>query len=251
MRAIVLTVLMMALPAGLAAQEDAGFARIRRVFPPAAAERIEAIVQDSRASGVPADALLSKALEGAAKGVPADRVIAVLSEYATRLGEARGLVGSGRGADEVVAAADALRRGVPPDAVQAVAEARAGDAAVPLIVLGDLMEAGVPVEQARQVVSEALQRGGADEQLLAIPGAVRRMIRDGRGPGEAASAVRRGFQSGQLPPGIPAAPRGAGPGGGPPVPPGTGPPGGKGKGKGKGPPKGKGKPPGGGPPDGL
>lgn len=244
MRAIVLTVLMLSLPAGLAAQEDAGLARIRQVFPAAAAQQIEAIVQQSRSAGLPAGALVDKALEGAAKGVPADRVVAVVSEYATRLEEARTLIGQERGADEVVAAADALRRGVPADAVRAVAGARQqGDAAIPLVVLGDLMDAGVPVEHAREVVSEALQRGGVDEQLLAIPGAVRRMVREGRAPDEAASAVAQGFRSGQLPPGIPAVRgRGIGSGGAPPVPPGAGPP------EGKGPPKGKGhgKPPGGG-----
>jgi hypothetical protein len=229
MKTIVLTVITAALasPVTLAAQDQDGrLARIRQAFPAEAVERIEMIVADARAADVPVAALLDKALEGAAKRVPADRVVAALSTYSARLAEARELIGQGRAPGDVVAAADALGRGIPASTIRDLAGVREGDMAIPTVVLGDLVAAGVPVEFAYGVVEAALAEGSVDEQLLAVPSAVRRLIREGRLPAEAASAVTSAFSQGRLPVGVPAVPGGAGmgPPGGPPVPPGAGPP---------------------------
>jgi len=104
-----------------------------------------------------------------------------------------------------------------------------GDLSVPLVVMGDLVEAGVPAGNAYRVVSSAMNRQHGHDEMLAIPGAVRQMMHAGQGPGAAADAVGQAIGSGQFP----------GAGHGPPVPPGSGPPehsnaGGQGKGKGKG-----------------
>lgn len=227
MRAIVLTVWMMSLPAVLTAQ-DARLDRIREALPAAAVDRIETVLAEADAANLPVGPLLDKALEGAAKGVPAERVAGAVAAYAERLGQAQELVGAGRSPDAVVAAADAVRRGVPPATVRSLAGAHEGELAIPLVVLGDLMAAGVPVDHAYEVVEGALARNSQNDQILAIPSVLRRMMEEGQLPAQAAAAITSAFDRGHLPVGIPA---------GPPVPPGAGPP------EGKGPPDGRGKPP--------
>lgn len=191
-----------------------------------ATERMREIVQRAEQRGVPSGPLLDKALEGAAKGVPAERVTAALSAYADRLGRGAELLGSEAPSSEVVAATDALSRGVSEEAVREVARAApSGGRAIPLVVLGDLAEAGVPVERAVGVVREALERGHAGEALLEVPARVRRMVRQGVSPAEAADRAPGMVGRAGPPEGRP----GSGPGsphrgGGPPVPPGSGPP---------------------------
>ncbi len=236
---------LLAVPAVLLAQ-DGKLDRVRAVYPTDAAERIAELVEAARGEGVPADPILDKALEGAAKRVPPDRVLAALSALHDRLRTASELIGPARpDASAVVATSDALRRGVPPETIRRLATDRPDDLTVPMVVLGDLVDAGVPVDQAYVVLQDVLARGAAGDQLLAVPAAVRRLIREGRLPDQAVDAVRSALQKGGLPAlGIPVG--GVGPPNGPPVPPGAGPPEGKGPPDEKGPPPGKGPPPDGG-----
>ncbi len=198
MRALAIwCVLGLALAASAAGQE-AKMERIRAAFPPGDVERIEALVAEYRSAGVPTDPILDKALEGAAKRVPADRILAAVSEYAVRLGQATELVGASE-PGAVVAGADALRRGVAPEAVREVGS-RAGERRpVALVVLGDLVEAGVPVDRALEVVREALAAGRRPTDLTDIPDALRRLIRDGARPADAATDLHRYMRRGVPP----------------------------------------------------
>jgi hypothetical protein len=244
MRSITTLILILTFPSVVLAQ-DARMERIRQVYPVGAVVEIEGILAEAEAQGVPTDPLIAKALEGAAKGVPADRVVAALSAYRERLGESRSLIGSGRGAAEVVAGADALRRGVPGQTMRSLAGEHEGDLAVPLVVLGDLMDAGVPVDNAYMVVQNALQHRHGPEEMLAIPGAVRRMTREGQTPSQAANAVGNAIGRGKFNEVV--GPHGramATPPQGPPVPPGSSPPDHAGPKRGK--KQSKGKPPPGG-----
>lgn len=227
------------LSAPLAAQEDARMERVRDAFPAEAADEIAHVVSDAEAEGLPSGTVLGKALEGAAKGIPPERVVAAVSRHADRLRRATGLLPEGTGPHGLVAAADALQRGVPDDAVRELG-ARAGDGTPEaLVVLGDLAEAGVPVDRALEVVTEALAQGRRGQGLLGMPAAVRRLTRQGTPPARAARAVTRALAGKGPPSGVPPVqlPPQAG---GPPVPPGAGPP------DGAGPP---GEPPGEGPPE--
>ncbi|MGH7480746.1 MAG: hypothetical protein ACRELV_01210, partial [Longimicrobiales bacterium] len=173
-------------PTPVRAQEDL-WPRVRQVYDPAVAERIDALVDRARAGGVPAEPILEKALEGRAKGVPAERVLAALSGYVDRLETAAGLFPAPATSGSVVAAADALRRGVPAGTIgEMVRVGRAEAAPVALIVLGDLVEAGVPPQQALDAVARAMAGGSANEALLTLPDVVRRLIRDGQSPADAA-----------------------------------------------------------------
>lgn len=187
-----LVVLLLAQP--LAAQQDRT-QRVREAFPPGTVQRIEAMVRDARGRGVPTDPILDKALEGAAKGVSGERVLTVLDDYALRLGTAHELLGRPSETAAVVAGADALGRGVGEDALRALRDTPPRRVPVALVVLGDLVEAGVPAENALGVVQEAMARGQQDDVLLSLPGAVRRLMRSGHIPEAAADAVRRGLTS--------------------------------------------------------
>lgn len=240
MRAKLLSILALMALASVSSAQEAQRERLRQVFPADAVTQIESILAQAESEGIPTDPLIAKALEGAAKRVPTERVVAALSIYAERLQQATSLVGPQRGVGAVVAAADAMRRGVPSTAIGALASEHPGDLAVPLVVFADLVEAGVPVPGAYNVLEHALSREHAPEEMLAIPGAVRRLVREGQLPAEAAAAVGEAIGRGQFRGvGNPHGTLGVGPPSGPPVPPGAGPPDKAGeKGKGKGPPPG-------------
>ncbi len=79
-----------------------------------------------------------------------------------------------------------------------------------VLVLADLVEAGVPAERALGVLREAMRKRTGEQQMLGISGRVRQLMRQGQSPQDAAEQVRRALQRG----------RGGG-GFGPPVPPGS------------------------------
>lgn len=212
--------------------------RVRERLGSGDAERIGEAATAARRAGVPAGPVVDKALEGLAKGVPPARLVPAVEAYVDRLVRAAGVLGED-GAHppaEIVAAADALGRGVPARELRAVGRAAGTEErAIALVVLGDLVEMGVPAGRAEGAVREALAAGRGGEALLQLPGLVRRRVRAGTPPARAAeqagAALRRGSPAG------------------PPVPPGAGPPDGQGPPDG-GPPDGQGPPQGAGPPGG-
>jgi hypothetical protein len=202
--------------------QDALWERVRATYDPASVESIQAVVKEAERLQVPAEPILEKALEGAAKGVPSGRVLPALHEYAARLGRTARLLPPPHSRAALVAGADALRRGVSGEAVQEMARANPEAAPTTLVVLGDLVEAGVPVGEAREAVREAMRRGVGQPELLDLPAMVRRRIREGMPPGQAARGAAAGIGPGGPPPWA-GAPGGASMGahpGKPPVPPG-------------------------------
>lgn len=197
------TVLLLAL-AGLAATpvaargQDAGAGdRLRGALSEQDVDRVRELARDLERDGIPPGLIRRKALEGVAKGVPPDRILAALDEYAGRLREARTLIGAERTGASFAAAAEATRRGVPAEAIRdlALRQDRRRELAVPLIVLGDLVEAGVPAGNALQAVDDALARGAGPDGMMALSAAVRRRIRMGEDPSLALDRVRvRGME---------------------------------------------------------
>jgi len=216
-----------------AAQAELGakLEQVRTRFGPAVSSQIEDLLSRARSAGVPESLVLDKALEGAAKGVPGPRVVQALQAYQRRLGRARDLLGPSADAALLVAGADALQKDVPESAVRSVGRTGAGDP-MALVALGDLIDAGVPVDRAVSVVRTALQKGRRGDQLLDVPARVRSLMRQGTPPGQAAETVGKALGKGGPPGGPPGQARGAGKAGGPGK---GGPPGGAGGPGGKGP----------------
>ncbi len=154
-------------------------ARIREAYSPDAAAQIEAVVEAAGRNGVPVAPLYDKALEGAAKRVPAARVMPALREYSGRMERAQGLLSGTREVAWLVAGADALRRGVAADALTSIGRDAGARTPMALVVMGDLVEDGVPAGRALEVMREALVRTTGDEGLLDVHMALRRLVRDG------------------------------------------------------------------------
>jgi hypothetical protein len=169
--------------------------RAREALPADAFEELESLAGAAAEEGIPTDPLFDKAVEGVAKGVPPGRILPAVAAHAERLRVARGLLGVDVGPPVIVAGADALAKGVPSQSLRELGPAERTSMA--LLVLGDLIEAGVAPGDAVALVREALGRGTADEAMLSIRPTVQRLLRDGRTPADAADAIRRALRDGR------------------------------------------------------
>lgn len=209
---------------------DPRLERIRAELPGPALEQIETRIAAARSAGLPVEPLLDKAVEGIAKNIPAALIAGAIDQLGEDLGRARELLADGvpPAPADVAAVADAMRRGVPEEAIQELTEGADPEDPVALAVhtLGDLMDRGVPVDQAVSVLEAWQSRGARPEELRALPAAVDRLMRQGVLPGQAAAAVANAMREG--PPGSGEPRDGQAPGiqmeGGPPVGPGADPP---------------------------
>ncbi len=191
MRRMILTLLGLGLiaPSGLRAQESAR-ERARQTLSPELYSDLSSLAEGMAASGIPEEPIFSKALEGAAKRVPMDRLLPAVRAYADRLGQARSALGPNANAPLLIAGADALQRGVAPDALRSLPSDRPRSP-MALLVLADLLESGVPVDRALQVLREAMTQRTRDDRILDISARVRRLIREGLTPQEAMDRVHR------------------------------------------------------------
>ena len=205
-----LTLITLAILVTPAAQaQESARARAQRTLPADVFASVSALAAEGSSSGIPGGPLFNKALEGVAKRVPMDRLMPAIEALAGRLGRARNALGPSAAVPLLVAGADALQRGLPADALRAL-DSEATRSPTAVLVLTELHETGVPTDRALQVLREATAQRTREDRMLDIPADVRRLIRDGRQPSDAADQVRRGLQ------------RGRGNGDvGPPVPPGS------------------------------
>jgi hypothetical protein len=175
-------------------------------------ESLEALATEAANEGIPSEPLYNKALEGMAKRVPTDLLLPAITRYAGQLRQARQAFGSTGTGPLLVAGADALQRGIEVEVLRRLGQ-REEDSPEPspmaVLVLADLVEAGVPAERALGVLREAMRMRTGEQQMLGITSRVRQLMRQGQSPQDAAEQVRRSLQ------------RGRGGGVGPPVPPGS------------------------------
>lgn len=169
-------------------------ARLREVLPPDVAERVLATIASARTANLPPQAvtaLENRALKFASRGVPAASVEQAVREHERRMRDARSAIQSGRervaDGDEIDAGAEAMRQGVDGAAVSALAKAAPSgrSLAVPLFVIGSLVERGLPADQALAQVRDRLVARASDRDL-------ERMAREnGRGRPEGAGQGMR------------------------------------------------------------
>lgn len=185
---------------------------------------VQEVMAAARRDSLPVAALEKKALEGVAKRVPGPRIAAAVRQLADALRVARQTLRSAvpdtpLADGEVVAAAEALRRGAPAEHVAAVRAAAPATTMleIPLAVLGELVQRGVPVEQARDVIVHMVKSGVPQARMVEVPSRVDVALRVGATPVAALGSALQGL-------GIPAPPLSPGevpsrrPGGRPPVP---------------------------------
>ena len=167
-----------ALSAGaLAAQTPANdpSTRLKEVLPADVAERVLATIAKARARDLPAAALEHRALKFAAKGVAPRDIEQSVSDQAVRMERAKVALESRRGSkpsgDEIDAGAEAMRKGVDGAAVSALAKSAPSgrSLAVPLFVIGSMIDRGLPSDEALKRVQIRLAARATDRELEALP----------------------------------------------------------------------------------
>ncbi len=145
--------------------------RLGERLPTTEAGRVHASVESARARGLPADVLENMALELTAKGAPAGAVIARVERRLELLSNARAVIRDARGAepasDEIAAGVEAMQRGVKGSEIAEVARSAATgrSLAVPLLVLSELLDRGLPSDAALERVRARLLARAADVDL--------------------------------------------------------------------------------------
>jgi hypothetical protein len=161
MTSLLLCLTLLRLPAAAAAQDPRLTARLDS----ATRVQVEAVVSSAHDQGLPTEPLVQKALEGASKGAPGPRIVTAVESTFADLRRAREALGQRAAADEIVAAAAAIRAGATPAMVAEIRRAGHG-VAVPLAVFTDLVAGGMGVDAAWRSVSELANRGGDDQAFL-------------------------------------------------------------------------------------
>lgn len=176
-------------PTPAAAQDP----RLAGRLDPTTAAIVVRIADSARAAGLPAEPLIDKALEGASKHASSQRIVDVVRGLAQRLETAREALGAPTATADLVAAAGALYQGVPPAELRRLRAARPGQSlALPLVVLADLIERGVPVRTATSVVMDVARTGAEDAAFAALRRDVEQDIAAGAPPAVAAATRARG-----------------------------------------------------------
>jgi hypothetical protein len=147
---------------------------------------VEVILDSARLASLPTRPIESKALEGISKRANGRVIVLRVREVFRSLRDARSALGRTVSTDELEAGAGALRVGVPAsDLAQLARTRRDKQLTVPLVVLADLINRGVPRETATQTIAQLVQKGAADDDFQGLWQGVQRDIVSGTDPGVA------------------------------------------------------------------
>src|SRR5215217_1585323 len=148
--------------------------RLREVLPADVAAKVLATISVARSHNLPADALERRALKFAAKGVDPKLIAKSIDEQEDRMEKARNALDDRPGHkvanDEIEAGAEALRQGVDGSLVSELAKSAPSgrSLAVPLFVIGSLVDRGLPSDEALAKVLARLQARASDRELETI-----------------------------------------------------------------------------------
>jgi hypothetical protein len=158
---------------------------------------LQRLIDSAGVAGLPVDPLYSKAQEGVFRGADDARVIAAVQRLARDMGDARTALGERVTAEEIAAAANALRAGIATTDLVRLRDTRAKGAnadhrlTVALVVLADLAMRGVPPSLAAASVNELVARNVPDGTLISFRQTVERDLVNGRSPASALDARTR------------------------------------------------------------
>jgi cell pole-organizing protein PopZ len=213
-------------------------ARLKQVLPPDVATRVLAVIAKAKSVDLPTEALENRALKFAAKGVKGDSIAKSVADQEERMEHVRDTLEHARGhkpsGDEIDAGAEAVRKGVDGSKVSALAKSAPSgrSLAVPLYVIGSLVDRGLPSDSALARVEARLKARATDQDLEKMPSELPaqatashgnqpaetgRALAETKRPGSASGAGQSGGSAGGPPAGVP-----ANGGGKPATPPGLG-----------------------------
>lgn len=182
--AVLPLVLSLLVPRPAAAQDP----RLERRLDSPTLRAVSALIDSADHLGLPVEALVQRALEGAAKHASSAQIVAAVRRLGQDLGTARDALGAASSPTELIAAASALRAGVRVSDLRELRQRRTQALTVALATLADLVTSGVPADSAAAAVI-ALAASARDDQIADFRRAVERDIALGAPPA-AATAVR-------------------------------------------------------------
>lgn len=150
--------------------------RLREVLPAEVAERVLAKIAEARSRGLPAEALEQRALKFASRGVRPEDIERSVTDHTQRMESAKQNIERARkgqaNGEEVDAGAEAMRMGVDGAKVAELAQSAPSgrSLAVPLLVVGSLVDRGLPSDEALKRVLERLEARASDSDLERLPG---------------------------------------------------------------------------------
>jgi hypothetical protein len=200
MRTFRLLAALVIVPGLLAAQRQNPIDRLRAVLPSDLADKVIAIVTDATSHGLPGQAIAERALEAVAKGRSGDEVSAAAQALSADLGAAHAALQRGGrtpDASETEAGAGATQLGVDGATISALASSAPSgrSLAVPLAVIGALVNRGLPLDDALQAVLARLTAHASDADLAEMPGEAGRLIGQGYKPSDVGRLVAAGRPS--------------------------------------------------------
>jgi hypothetical protein len=168
--------------------------RLGARLPAEARAPVRAIIDSARAQGLPTEPLVQKALEGASRRAESTRILRAVSSLAERMRTARSALGSGSSETELVAAAGALSVGVADETLRDLRRSQPDrSVALPLVVLADIVQRGVPLDTASAVIMSLSRAGMRETDFQALRLEVVQDIGSGANPAVAASTRARGI----------------------------------------------------------
>lgn len=135
---------------------------------------IEAGVRD----GLPRGLLIDKAMEGVAKGMAPEVVLSAVDTFADELRIAASVVGEGAAPIALEKAADAIRRGVARGLLTTLGRDRSDDFAIIVVSLEELLDAGVDLGLAENLVRFAVSEELDSDAVLRLPASVKLLVRE-------------------------------------------------------------------------
>lgn len=204
-KAIEVLLLGVVLAMPLSAQDD-GLARVRSQYDSATVATLEQIIAQGEADGVPRELLVEKAVEGVAKRASGEMVIQAVGNWADELRDAVDLLGRGAEPSGLAKAAESIRQGIAPDVVRNLSSDYPADFPIMLQAIEDLLHAGVELDEAQSLVTDAAERGLRGQDVMTLSATLRRLVREGTSPVDAAASLRLNLRSGRPPVIPPSAP---------------------------------------------
>ena len=135
---------------------------------------IDAGVQD----GLPRGLLIDKAMEGVAKRMAPEVILTAVDTFADELRAAAQVVGPGTEPVSLEKAADAMRRGVARGLLITLWRDRSDDFAIVVVSLEELLDAGVELGLAEDLVRYAVSEGLDSDAVLRLPASVKLLARE-------------------------------------------------------------------------
>lgn len=143
--------------------------RLATRLPPQTVAALETILDSARARALPTEPLIQRALEGAGRGTEPTRIVAGVRALTERLVRAREALGPRSTQTELMAGASALYLGVEASALSRIRLTESsGDVTLPLVVLADIVERGVPRDTAARVIQSLTEARVPEESYQVL-----------------------------------------------------------------------------------